>query len=96
MSVSCIGAVIAAVLLTSNVRECYCLCLTPGPSNQITSVNESSDDSDDDSNGSTMPGGFSDAVRKSWPNLAHAGSRYSPRELESFLQQPGGSVLRKD
>ena len=96
MSVSCIGAVIAAVLLTSNVRECYCLPLTPGPSNQIARGNESDDDSDsNDSNGSNMPGGYPDAVRKAWPNLAHAGSGYAPKELEAFLQQPGGSVLSR-
>lgn len=93
MSVPCIGGVLAAVLLTSNVRERFRLPLTSGPSSSnmpLPNGSDSDDDSDDDN------GGFSEAVRKAWPNLAHPGSGYSPQELENFLLQPGGSVLSRD
>ncbi len=90
MSIPCIGGVLAACLLTSNVRECFRMPLTPGPSNSNMSLPNGSETDDDDSDG------YSAAVKKSWPNLAYPGSPYSPREIESFMLQPGGSVLSKN
>ena len=90
MSVPCIGAVLTSALLTCNVRECFRVAMTPSPMLQMSSHESSSDDGD--SNGSSEPGGYSEAVRQAWPTVSHAGSGFSPKELRNFLQKPGGSV----
>ena len=97
MSVPCIGAVLTAILMTCDLQfDHFRLPLSPGPQQSCMSSGSElgHDDNDDDSNGSTEPGGYSAEVRKMWPSISHAGSGYSPRELESFLDEPEGSVLR--
>lgn len=85
MSIHCIGATLAAVLLTTDLRDQFQLARTPSPMSKVSS--------EEDSNGSSEPGGFSEAVRKAWPTLAVPGSGYSPQELERFLEAGEGSTF---
>ena len=80
MSIPCIGATLAAVLLVTDLRDQFRLPRTPSPMSQVPSESEGN------SNGSSEPGGFSEAVRRTWPTLAVPGAGYSPQELERFLE----------